>query len=57
MSKELLVIDDERCVLELCQIILANKGYTVRTAGSGAEGLRLIAKLRPALVLLDYMMP
>lgn len=57
MSKELLVIDDERCVLELCQIILANKGYTVRTANSGAEGLCLIAKHRPALVLLDYMMP
>jgi len=57
MPEKIVVIDDERAVLELCQIILGSKGYEVRTASSGREGLQVIEEFRPALVLLDYMMP
>ncbi len=57
MPIELLVIDDERCILELCQTLFTRKGYSVRTASSGKAGLRQIEELEPALVLLDYMMP
>lgn len=57
MQEKIVVIDDERAVLELCQIILGSKGYEVRTASSGPEGLQLIEDFKPALVLLDYMMP
>ena len=57
MAKTIVVIDDERAVLELCQIILSTRGYDVRTASTGAEGLQLVEDLRPAMVLLDYMMP
>jgi signal transduction histidine kinase len=57
MPEKILVIDDERAVLELCQIILTSRGYEVRTASSGREGLQLIEKFQPALILLDYMMP
>ncbi|MGM0415443.1 MAG: response regulator [Thermodesulfobacteriota bacterium] len=57
MPEKIVVIDDERAVLELCQIILGSRGYDVRTASSGHEGLQLIEEFRPALILLDYMMP
>lgn len=57
MPERIVVIDDERAVLELCQIILGSRGYEVRTASSGSEGLQLIEDFKPALVLLDYMMP
>ncbi|MFN2257996.1 MAG: response regulator [Desulfuromonadaceae bacterium] len=57
MPEKIVVIDDERAVLELCQIILGSKGYEVRTASSGREGLQLVEEFRPALILLDYMMP
>lgn len=57
MPEKIVVIDDERAVLQLCQIILGSKGYEVMTASSGSEGLKLIEEFRPALILLDYMMP
>ncbi|MDY0290810.1 MAG: response regulator [Desulfuromonadaceae bacterium] len=57
MQEKIVVIDDELAVLELCRIILESRGYEVRVASSGDEGLRLIESFKPALILLDYMMP
>ena len=57
MAEQILVIDDEKAILDLCQMILRSRGYDVRTAQSGAEGLEQIQAQPPALVLLDYMMP
>lgn len=56
-TEHILVIDDEKAILDLCRMILSSRGYEVRTAASGMEGLRLIAEQPPSLVLLDYMMP
>lgn len=53
----ILVVDDEESVLNLVGIILSSRGYTVAKANDAAEGIKLVAKLHPALVLLDYMMP
>lgn len=52
-----LIIDDEKVILDLTAIILKNRGYQILTAQSAAEGLELIASQQPELVLLDYMMP
>lgn len=52
-----LIVDDEKVILDLTAIILKNRGYQVFTALSAQEGLEAIAKERPELVLLDYMMP
>lgn len=52
-----LIVDDEKVILDLTAIILKNRGYQVFTALSAQEGLEIIAKERPELVLLDYMMP
>lgn len=57
MADRLLVIDDERIILELTSMILRSKGYEVLTADSGRLGLEIVERDSPALVLLDYMMP
>jgi len=57
MKEKILVVDDERVILELTSMILRTRGFEVLCASSAEEGLELVAKERPALVLLDYMMP
>jgi CheY-like chemotaxis protein len=41
----------------LLESLLAPDGHTVRTAGDGAEALRLVRSEHPDLVLMDVMMP
>lgn len=57
MKERIVVVDDERIILELTSMILASKGYEVLTAENALEGLALIARHTPSVVLLDYMMP
>ena len=52
-----LIVDDEKVILDLTAIILKNRGYQVFTALSAEAGLAAIEKELPELVLLDYMMP
>jgi signal transduction histidine kinase len=54
---KILVIDDEKIILDLTSIILKNRGYSVLTAQDAAVGIELVRNEKPALVLLDYMMP
>ncbi|BCA79572.1 response regulator [Desulfuromonas sp. AOP6] len=57
MPDQVLVVDDEKIILELTSMILKSKGFDVLTAGGGEEGLRLVEEHSPSVVLLDYMMP
>jgi signal transduction histidine kinase/DNA-binding response OmpR family regulator len=52
-----LVIDDDANVRELMERYLTKEGYSVRTAASGEDGLRLAKQIRPAAITLDVMMP
>jgi len=52
-----LLVDDDERVRELVRVNLEFEGYTVREAGSAAEGLAAIDDARPDLILLDVMMP
>lgn len=52
-----LAIDDDPDVLDLMTEKLAGSGYTVVTAKSGEDGLRLARELRPDVITLDIMMP
>jgi two-component system KDP operon response regulator KdpE len=52
-----LAIDDERGILKVIKMELAEQGFRVLTAGTGEEGLALAEKHRPDLVLLDIAMP
>ncbi|MBT0662842.1 response regulator [Geobacter pelophilus] len=56
-NQNILIIDDEKVILDLTSIILRNRGYTVFTAGDAADGFDIIENSHPELVLLDYMMP
>jgi signal transduction histidine kinase len=51
------VIDDDRNLLELTSLILSRHGFQVFAASHPREGLELIAAHSPELVLLDYVMP
>ncbi len=57
MREKILVVDDERIILELTSMILRNRDYEILTADNGRDGLELVEREAPALVLLDYMMP
>ncbi|MEO8714273.1 MAG: response regulator [Acetobacteraceae bacterium] len=52
-----LVVDDEFGIAELFDAILADEGHRVLTASDGRHGLEMLAKERPDLIFLDYMMP
>lgn len=57
MGKRIVVVDDERDILEFVGYNLEKEGYEVYTAGNGREGLELAERVRPHLILLDSMMP
>ena len=58
MAKEIiLVVDDEKNIVELTRLYLEKEGYRVEGAYDGAEALTKIKSLRPALVVLDLMLP
>jgi cyclic di-GMP phosphodiesterase len=57
MKKTILVIDNERPMLELARMILERAGYRVLDAVNGEDGLQKAMSLRPDLILIDFMMP
>jgi two-component system response regulator AtoC len=52
-----LVIDDEAGLRHTLELILAEEGYLIRTAGDGEEGLRMALAEPPELILCDIRMP
>ncbi len=56
MSK-ILVVDDEKAIVDILKFNLQREGYNVVTAYNGEEGLQVFEREKPDLVLLDIMMP
>ena len=54
---ELLIVDDDLSTRMLLRSVLGKQGYRVVEAGDGAAALDAFRNRRPALVLLDVMMP
>ncbi len=52
-----LVVDDEADIVALVAYHLAKSGYRVSTAASGPEALEAARRERPAIVVLDLMLP
>ncbi len=52
-----MLVDDEPEILTLVRDYLTREGYTVVTAMNGLEGMELIEREKPDLVLLDWMLP
>ncbi len=57
MSRTILVVDDERNIVDLVRMYLRNEGFEVETAANGREALEKARASQPALVVLDIMMP
>jgi two-component system response regulator VicR len=56
-TKTILCIEDEQEMIDLIRLILNRRGFEIRGANGGKEGLEMIRKEHPDLVLLDLMMP
>jgi len=56
-TQSILVMDDEPVMLQLLKRILEPEGYNVDVAADGAYGMALYREKKPALVLLDILMP
>jgi two-component system response regulator VicR len=56
-KKLILCIEDEQEMIDLIRLILSRHGFDVRGATGGKEGLEVIRKEHPDLILLDLMMP
>ncbi len=57
VSKKILVVEDEKEILDLIQMYLEREGYRTVTAMTGFEALKLIRVEHPNLVILDLMLP
>jgi len=55
--KTILVVDDERNIIELVRLYLEQAGFTVIEARDGSEALRQHDRFDPDLIVLDLMLP
>ncbi|AFQ46093.1 response regulator transcription factor [Desulfosporosinus meridiei] len=54
---KIVLVDDEPEILTLVRDYLSREGYNALTAVNGVEGMELIEREKPDLVLLDWMLP
>lgn len=55
--RRILIVDDDRQMLDLVPRILSHAGYEIETASSGFEAGAKVATFRPGLIILDLLMP
>ncbi|MFH1618337.1 MAG: response regulator [bacterium] len=56
-KRRILIIEDDKNIAESLNSILTAKGYETILAADGSAGIEDAKKLRPALILLDLMLP
>ena len=54
---KILIVDDEKDILEFLSYNLRKEGFDILTANNGLEGLEIAKKEVPDLIILDVMMP
>jgi len=57
MGKTVLIVDDEKNIVDILSFNLKKEGYEIIAAYDGAAGLEQYANNRPDLILLDVMLP
>lgn len=57
MQKTILVIEDEKAIVDILTFNLEREGYHVLTAFDGEEGVAVAKRENPDLILLDLMLP
>jgi len=53
---KILIIDDDPDITEAMTVVLENRGYEVRSARDGSEGMEQMQEAKPDLIILDVMM-
>lgn len=51
------IIEDDQAIAQMYCMKFEAEGYDVQTADNGRLGLALVSEMRPAIILLDLMMP
>ena len=57
MSKRVLIVEDEKSIVDILSFNLTKEGYETLEAYDGATGLQLAREQDPDLILLDLMLP
>jgi two-component system, OmpR family, alkaline phosphatase synthesis response regulator PhoP len=57
MMDKIVIIDDEEDIRDILEYNLTREGFQVFPAANGPEGIRICNEQKPALVILDVMMP
>ena len=56
-KKKILIVDDDEVFLKMLAKTLKSSGYSVSQATNGKDAIDIAKKWRPALIILDIMMP
>ena len=56
-NRKILLVEDDRNLLDALKYNMLKEGYTVFAAGDGAEGLDIARREKPDLIILDVMLP
>lgn len=57
LKETILIVDDEEDIVELIKYNLGNEGYSILTAFSGEEAIKIAKQFQPDLIVLDLMLP
>ena len=57
MAKTVLIVDDERSIVDILEFNLKKEGYDCLKAYDGKAGLSMAREGHPDLILLDIMLP
>lgn len=57
MSIKILAIDDDPALIELLNLLLTARGFSVKTATEGEQGVSCVKEFTPDVIILDLMMP
>lgn len=57
LENKIIVVDDEKAIVDIIKFNLEKEGYSVITAYDGEEGLKMIEEENPDMAILDVMMP
>ena len=57
MMRKILLIDDDKGIIDLISQYLKKEGYEVFTAEDGPSGLKTFESFQPDLIVLDIMLP
>lgn len=56
-NKRILIIEDEEAISDLISLYLEKEGFITKVANNGQDGIDLVEKFNPDLILLDLMLP